>query len=57
MTDKEQTPLHMIDLIRRKRDGGALDGRELGFIARGAADAIYSPATMARQLAALPASL
>jgi len=32
------TPLHMIDLIRRKRDGGALRARELGFIVRGAAD-------------------
>ena len=30
-------PLHMIDLIRRKRDGGALDARELEYIARGAA--------------------
>lgn len=32
------TPLHMIDLIRKKRDGGALSAQELGFIARGAAD-------------------
>src|SRR5579863_5326999 len=32
-------PLHMIDMIRRKRDGGALSARELGFIARGASDA------------------
>ncbi len=32
------TPLHMIDLIRRKRDSGVLTARELGFIARGAAD-------------------
>ena len=38
MTDKEKTTLHMIDLIRRKRDGGALDESELSFIARGAAD-------------------
>ena len=30
-------PLHMIDLIRRKRDGGALKARELEFVARGAA--------------------
>ena len=38
MTDQEETKLHMIDLIRRKRDGAALDERELSFIARGAAD-------------------
>jgi pyrimidine-nucleoside phosphorylase len=30
--------LHMIDIIRKKRDGSALDARELGFLAAGAAD-------------------
>lgn len=30
-------PLHTIDLIRKKRDGVALDEREIGFIAAGAA--------------------
>src|SRR5579871_4976040 len=30
-------PLHTVDLIRKKRDGLALDERELGFIAAGAA--------------------
>ncbi len=32
------TPLHMIDLIRKKRDSGVLSARELSFIAGGAAD-------------------
>jgi pyrimidine-nucleoside phosphorylase len=32
------SPLHMIDILRKKRDGGALDEREIQFVARGAAD-------------------
>ena len=32
-------PLHTIDIIRKKRDGGALDAREIGFLISGAADA------------------
>ncbi len=41
-------PLHMIDLIRKKRDGGALDAREIRFLTEGAAH----EAIPAEQLAA-----
>ena len=47
-TANSATPLHMIDIIRKKRDGGALDAREIGFVAAGAADG----STPADQLAA-----
>jgi pyrimidine-nucleoside phosphorylase len=30
-------PLHMIDILRKKRDGDVLDAREIEFVARGAA--------------------
>ncbi len=33
-----KSPLHMIDIIRKKRDGGILNAREIGFVAAGAAD-------------------
>ena len=38
MSNAEPTPLHMIDVIRKKRDGRALVARELAFIASGAAN-------------------
>ncbi len=36
-TETNQTPLHVIDLIRKKRDGLALDAREIAFLVSGAA--------------------
>jgi len=45
-------PLHMIDLIRKKRNGGALDAREIGFLVAGAASGSIPPEQLAAWLMA-----
>ena len=44
--------LHMIDIIRKKRDGAVLDAREIGFVAAGAADGSIPEAELAAWLMA-----
>jgi pyrimidine-nucleoside phosphorylase len=48
MSSSAATPLHVIDLIRKKRDGGTLNEREIAFLVAGASDA----STPVEQLAA-----
>ncbi len=38
MPTDSATPLHMIDILSKKRDGGVLSEHEIQFVARGAAD-------------------
>jgi pyrimidine-nucleoside phosphorylase len=45
-------PFHVIDLIRKKRDGGSLDAREIGFIVSGAADGSIPPEQLSAWLMA-----
>jgi pyrimidine-nucleoside phosphorylase len=52
MQSDSASPLHMIDILRKKRDGGALDEREIQFVARGAADDSIPPDQLAAWLMA-----
>jgi pyrimidine-nucleoside phosphorylase len=52
MPPDSAAPLHMIDIIRRKRDGGTLDAREIEFVARGAAAGSISTDQLAAWLMA-----
>jgi pyrimidine-nucleoside phosphorylase len=45
-------PLHVIDLIRKKRDGGSLDEREIAFMAAGAASGSIPPEQLSAWLMA-----
>ena len=52
MTGSESAPLHMIDIIRKKRDGGELDAREIALVAAGAASGSIPEAELAAWLMA-----
>lgn len=45
-------PFHMIDLIRKKRDGGHLDAREIAFLVAGAANSSIPPEQLSAWLMA-----
>ena len=45
-------PLHAIDLIRKKRDGGSLDAREIAFLVSGAASESIPPEQLSAWLMA-----
>jgi pyrimidine-nucleoside phosphorylase len=46
------TPLHVIDLIRKKRDGGSLSAREIGFLVTGAVSSSIPPEQLSAWLMA-----
>jgi len=52
MTASSSAPLHVIDLIRKKRDGQALDAREIGFLVSGAANGSIPPEQLSAWLMA-----
>jgi pyrimidine-nucleoside phosphorylase len=52
MTSDSDSPLHIIDIIRKKRDGGELNAREIAFVAAGAASGSIPEAELASWLMA-----
>ena len=52
MPNPTSSPLHTVDLIRKKRDGGTLDAREIGFLAAGAASGSIQPEQLSAWLMA-----
>ena len=52
MQSTGQSPLHTIDLIRKKRDGGQLDSHEIAFLVSGAADGSIPPEQLSAWLMA-----
>jgi len=52
MQSDSDSALHMIDILRKKRDGGELDARELSFVAAGAANGSIQEAELAAWLMA-----
>jgi pyrimidine-nucleoside phosphorylase len=51
-SEARTAPLHTIDLIRKKRDGLALDPREIAFLVSGAADSSIPPEQLSAWLMA-----
>jgi pyrimidine-nucleoside phosphorylase len=52
MKSSTHAPLHVVDLIRKKRDGGALDAREIAFLVSGAAHESIPPEQLSAWLMA-----
>jgi pyrimidine-nucleoside phosphorylase len=52
MSLSASAPLHTIDLIRKKRDGGTLDQREIAFLVSGAASSSIPPEQLSAWLMA-----
>jgi pyrimidine-nucleoside phosphorylase len=46
------SPLHIVDLIRKKRDGGTMDAREISFLVSGVADESIPPEQLSAWLMA-----